>query len=155
RGARGAPRMSALPDVPRVTAIGVCAPHARFLAPIQNRGNNGDIGNARANLPANGGGGSRAAPPTPVRKEGMPTNRCAAIRADGAACEARPVPGRERCMAHEPALADRMAEGRREGGRSRSRPRATLSIDHPAAHVASARDVAGLLSETIDQVRTG
>jgi hypothetical protein len=81
--------------------------------------------------------------------------RCSAPRADGSACGGAPLPGRDVCMFHEPALASRRAEGRRQGGTERSRPRTTLPIVEGSGEVRSVGEVCSLLSDTINHVRTG
>jgi hypothetical protein len=82
-------------------------------------------------------------------------SRCTSTRADGSPCQAVAVPGRDQCAFHDPGIAGSRAEGRREGGRQRSRPRVTLPADHPDIDVRSVRDVCRVLSETMNQVRTG
>jgi hypothetical protein len=45
---------------------------------------------------------------------------CKARNAEGGPCQARPVRDSGYCWVHDPAVADRRAEWRREGGRKRS-----------------------------------
>jgi hypothetical protein len=81
--------------------------------------------------------------------------RCSSSRSDGGPCRAAAMPGRDRCIFHDPEAAERRQEGRREGGRIRSQPRATLPPERDRVVVASAKDVCKLLSDTIHEVRTG
>lgn len=50
----------------------------------------------------------------------MESNVCQAVRVNGTACTARPMPGSAYCLAHDPAHRERVAEGSRQGGRNRS-----------------------------------
>ncbi len=43
---------------------------------------------------------------------------CAHIRPDGNLCAARPLPGRDRCLFHDPEQAEALAQGRSKGGSS-------------------------------------
>lgn len=45
---------------------------------------------------------------------------CAGKRRDGQPCRGRPLPGSRFCLAHDPALAQRRAEGAARGGRNRA-----------------------------------
>src|SRR5919199_1636669 len=57
-------------------------------------------------------------------------DRCRYTKPDGSRCKATPRPGRPYCTFHDPGLAHERAEGRRKGGKERSRPAATLPPDH-------------------------
>lgn len=86
----------------------------------------------------------------------MPTKmRCAAEKPDGTRCRAHTLPGKSRCVFHDPASAQKTAAGRRQGGVTRSQPAATLSRDEPDLPLSTVHDVVAALSKTINQVRTG
>jgi hypothetical protein len=80
--------------------------------------------------------------------------RCKAKKKDG-----RPGPVKARpygyCWVHDPELARERAGGRRQGGKSRSRPAATLPADTPDTPVGSVADVVVLLAESSNQTRKG
>jgi hypothetical protein len=65
--------------------------------------------------------------------------------------------GGDFCLFHalDPALAAKRAEGRRSGGKSRSRKAAVLSAATPDLPLRSVGDVIDLLGQTINQVRRG
>ena len=80
---------------------------------------------------------------------------CAHNKSDGRPCRARLRPGRPFCTFHDPKLARRRANGRRQGGVNRSRPAATLAPDTPDLPLTTVADVAAAIAITINQVRTG
>src|SRR5262249_19892614 len=63
---------------------------------------------------------------------------------------AKPLPGNERCVFHDPELAEERAEGRRQGGRNRSLKAATLPPAPPDLPLKTVGDVVTLLSQTIN-----
>lgn len=81
--------------------------------------------------------------------------KCTYTKPDGSVCRANAAAGGAFCTFHDPENAAMQAAAKVEGGRARSRPRAVLPEGHPEMTVASARDVGRLLSDTINQVRTG
>jgi hypothetical protein len=48
--------------------------------------------------------------------------RCTQIRPNGRPCKARALPAGPYCVFHDPALADKVAAGRRKGGATSRRP---------------------------------
>lgn len=46
--------------------------------------------------------------------------RCSGTNKDGAACSGVPLPGKDRCAWHDPAMRERVAAGRVQGGRAKS-----------------------------------
>ncbi len=80
---------------------------------------------------------------------------CAATRADDSPCRGKARPGSTFCAFHDPAVAANRAEGRKAGGRKRSRPAAVLSPDAADVPLASVRDVVVLLGDTVNRVRKG
>lgn len=48
------------------------------------------------------------------------TRRCPETTRHGRPCRGTPMPGRDRCFAHDESIADQRAEARRRGGRNRS-----------------------------------
>jgi hypothetical protein len=80
--------------------------------------------------------------------------RCRATRADGTPCQGPARPSGY-CFAHDPDLARRRAEGRRKGGRERSRKAAVLPPDAEDLPLRSLQDVAAMLAATVNQVRRG
>lgn len=80
-------------------------------------------------------------------------DRCCHIKADGTQCRARKVRGSEYCFFHDPAKAAERAVAQQAGGQ-RGRA-AVLPPDTPGRQVKTAAEVIGLLSETINHVRTG
>lgn len=78
------------------------------------------------------------------------TRQCTAITKVGIRCPNAPVAGFDKCMAHEPALTERVAEGRYNGGKGKSNAaRARKAIP------ADLRDVGDLLLQAIHDVKTG
>ena len=80
---------------------------------------------------------------------------CKAKRADGKPCRAQAHGDARYCTFHDPKLAEQRAEGRRQGGVSRSKPAATLPPDTPDASLGSVAEVACFIAATLNQVRTG
>jgi hypothetical protein len=78
--------------------------------------------------------------------------RCKLARADGTPCRANARPPSDFCIFHDPALAERRAEARRNGGRSR---KAAVLADSKDLPVRNAADVTALLAATINEVRQG
>ena len=79
--------------------------------------------------------------------------KCAAQKADGTPCRGTARPSGF-CTFHDPALAQKRAEARRAGGRSRSRGPAVLpdAEDLPTKTIG---DVTVLLGRTLNDVRQG
>ena len=74
---------------------------------------------------------------------------CKATRADGSPCRAGATPDGY-CFAHSPALRERTAEARRQGGRNRSNARRSTKY-----LPADLRELAGTMLEAIDEVHDG
>ena len=79
---------------------------------------------------------------------------CKALKKDGSSCpvEARPS---GYCWVHDPELAVSRSRGRRQGGKSRSKPAAVLPATAPDLPVRTVTDVVALLAESINQTRKG
>jgi hypothetical protein len=80
---------------------------------------------------------------------------CRHKKPDGSKCKANALPGKRLCVFHDPSSEKARAEGRRQGGVTRSRPAATLPPDMPDTPLETVADVITCLSQTINQVRTG
>jgi len=78
---------------------------------------------------------------------------CRHVKEDGMPCRAKTRPGVDYCFFHDPDRAEERAAAREAGGRARKA--AVLPEDTPRRPVKTAGDVIDLLSETINQVRTG
>jgi hypothetical protein len=80
--------------------------------------------------------------------------RCKATKKDGSPCpvEARPS---GYCWVHDPELARSRSRGRREGGKTRSKPAAVLPATAPDLPIRTVADVVGLLAESINRTRKG
>ena|SRR5437868_4542712 len=81
--------------------------------------------------------------------------RCSHTKADGTRCRAPALPGKAKCVFHDPSTAADRAEGRRRGGVTRSRPAATLPPETPDLPLRTVADVVRLVGETINHVRAG
>jgi hypothetical protein len=81
--------------------------------------------------------------------------QCTHIKPDGSRCRATALPGRDKCVFHDPSQARRTAAGRRRGGVRRNRPLRTLPEDTPDLPLKTAGDVAAALGSTINAVRRG
>ena len=81
--------------------------------------------------------------------------RCRSRKQDGTRCEAQALPGKASCVFHDPSSAESRADGRRRGGKTRSRPAAVLPASTPDAPLGTEADVVTLLGATINQVRRG
>jgi hypothetical protein len=88
----------------------------------------------------------------------MPTSSpvpCKSTKVDGNPCKAKARPGSEFCAFHDPAIAAKRAEGRRNGGKQRSRKAVVLPLDTAEVVLKDAAGVTELLGTTINQVRRG
>lgn len=84
------------------------------------------------------------------------TKRCKSKKKNGAPCPNAARPGKTRCWVHDAELAERCAEGRRQGGLNRSRPAAkTLPSDVPDLPLATVGDIAIAVGAMINEVRRG
>jgi hypothetical protein len=81
--------------------------------------------------------------------------QCTQIKPDGERCQALAMAGKELCVFHDPAMAEKQAAGRKQGGKSRMRPSAVLPPTTADVQAKTSADVAKLLAETISQVRRG
>jgi hypothetical protein len=79
--------------------------------------------------------------------------RCRTTKADGTPCRGAARPSGF-CVFHDPGLAGQRAEGRRRGGRQRSRPAAVLAAA-PDLPLQTICDVQALLGQTINETRQG
>lgn len=110
-----------------------------------------------------GGDGGRPLPPSASRLNGVgghgghrgPQGRCQAIGRTGRPCEAPARQGSSFCSFHDPKSAEAIQEGRRAGGRERSKPAATVEAQEPDLPVATAQDIIRLIGDTISRVRKG
>lgn len=82
-------------------------------------------------------------------------NHCGFRKPNGEPCQATAQRGRAFCVFHDPERAAEMQRARREGGINRTRTAIVLPPQTPDALLESQMDIAGLLSETINQVRRG
>jgi hypothetical protein len=80
---------------------------------------------------------------------------CEGKTKDGQPCRGKAVPGSRFCPFHDPGRAEATAEGRRRGGKARSKPAAVLAADTPDVALDSVRDVVTFLAGTVNQVRRG
>ena len=81
----------------------------------------------------------------------MAARRCRAKTKAGKQCKARAVEDSEFCFAHEPSLAEKRAEWRRDGGR-KSGKKALLA---EAAAVKTPEEVRDMLARTLEGVQRG
>ena len=81
--------------------------------------------------------------------------QCRHIKPDRRRCRANARHGSNYCFFHDPNSAVDREAARRNGGKERSRRAAVLPANTPDRPLASAADVTGLLTETINQVRRG
>jgi hypothetical protein len=81
--------------------------------------------------------------------------QCQLLKAGGEPCRALALPGKTRCIFHDPDMAARRAEGRRRGGKVRSKPAAVLPRSTPDLPLRTVADIAAMLGATINQVRRG
>ena len=80
-------------------------------------------------------------------------DRCHHVKDDGNQCRATKLRGSKYCFFHDPAKAGERAAAQQAGGRNGRA--AVLPPDAPHRRVKTAAEVIDLLSETINQVRTG
>ena len=80
--------------------------------------------------------------------------KCVFRKQDGTICGANAQLGKELCVFHDPDKEEDGRRARRAGGLTRSAPR-VLPADTPAVQLTSSKDVAGVLVESINQVRRG
>ena len=81
------------------------------------------------------------------------SNRCRANTKTGNQCKAATLPKSDFCFFHDPDKAGKRREAQSTGGRQGKIQ--ALPSYAPAVDVASCQDVVRLISETINQVRTG
>jgi hypothetical protein len=80
---------------------------------------------------------------------------CEGRTKDRQPCRGKALPGSRWCLFHDPAKAAARAEGRKRGGKTRSKPAAVLPADTPDAPLKSVRDVIAFLGRTANDVRKG
>lgn len=80
---------------------------------------------------------------------------CQAITCDGSPCQARPLPGSDLCVFHDPSCAAKRAEGRRAGGIERSRKVALLPAKQPDIPLKTIADLVKLQELTINALLRG
>ena len=85
----------------------------------------------------------------------MKHRRCERIKLDGSRCRAQARAGKKFCTFHDPGLANERAEGRRRGGRTRSRPAVVLPPGSPDLPLKTVADVITAVGMTINQTRRG
>lgn len=78
--------------------------------------------------------------------------QCGHVKDDGVRCRARAIVGSQHCFFHDPFRADDRKEAQRAGGRA-NRPAVLATA--PRRQLRRPSDVASLLGETIEHVRTG
>lgn len=88
-------------------------------------------------------------------RNGHVPRRCKHTKLDGSACRAKAQPGKSYCMFHDPSLAERRAQGRKQGGINRCKVASTLPLDTPDLPLDTVKDVVAMLAQTMNQVRTG
>ena len=81
----------------------------------------------------------------------MAARRCKATTKDGKRCKARALKGSDYCVAHDPSLAKKRAEWRRQGGRASSK-KATLE---EAEALETPGEIKKLLAKAINAVHNG
>jgi hypothetical protein len=81
-------------------------------------------------------------------------NACEFRKKDGTICGANAQGGKPVCVFHDLARASDGRRARRAGGLTRSAPR-VLPATTPVVQLNSCKDVAGVLAESINQVRRG
>jgi hypothetical protein len=77
---------------------------------------------------------------------------CEFVHPDGRRCEAAPVRGERWCCFHHPGLAEKRKQAQSAGGKTQARK--ALS-EAPLVRLDSRDAIIDLLSETVQQVRTG
>lgn len=82
-------------------------------------------------------------------------NKCEFRKKDGSRCRANAQPANGLCVFHDPARIIDGHRARRAGGLTRARPAAVLAPDTPDHPLGNMRDVALLLSLSINQLRRG
>jgi hypothetical protein len=88
-----------------------------------------------------------------MRGAGLMQKRCKATKRDGSPCNGAPFKGGDYCWFHDPAEAEKRADGRRLGGSAKSnRARARKQLASAAMTPAELEGVIGL---TITQVLAG
>ncbi|MCC6680719.1 MAG: hypothetical protein IT445_07435 [Phycisphaeraceae bacterium] len=83
------------------------------------------------------------------------THQCEYRKDDGTPCRAAAMHGSAYCFFHDPAQTEKRQEARRTGGRERCRPATVVEPIGDDGPLDRVQDVAGLLAETIHQVRGG
>lgn len=89
---------------------------------------------------------------------GRPSDgRCNHMKMAGGRCRAKVLPGKRRCVFHDPALASKRAEGRKRGGQTRADGLRAMALpaDAPDLPLRSVADVTAALAEAYNAVRTG
>src|SRR5262245_15323430 len=78
---------------------------------------------------------------------------CQHVKPDGSPCRTRPLHGKDYCFFHDPESTSERAAARVAGGRARRK--AAVPSDAADLPLASLGDVARMLAQTINDVRTG
>src|SRR5688500_18337755 len=79
--------------------------------------------------------------------------KCKATKHDGTPCSGTPFRGGDFCWFHDPAQADKRADGRRQGGSARSNKRRAMK--EVEAHAMTPAELEGVIGLTITQVLSG
>jgi hypothetical protein len=78
---------------------------------------------------------------------------CEALKLDGSQCQAQALPQSSKCFFHDPSKAAERREAQASGGRTNRKK--TIDAETPDAKIQDCRDALALISDTINQVRTG
>jgi hypothetical protein len=81
--------------------------------------------------------------------------RCKATNKDGQPCRAEARTGGDHCIFHDPHLDRQRAEGRKRGGKARSKTATVKMLEAADRPLSSVGDVVTLLGETINGARRG
>jgi hypothetical protein len=81
--------------------------------------------------------------------------QCEATTSGGDRCKAIALPGKVRCVFHDPAHAEARAAGRRAGGKRRSQPAAVLPAGTTDAPLATVPEVTAFLGQVANRTARG
>jgi len=88
-----------------------------------------------------------------AKRKAIKMTSCQGVKPDGSRCQAATLPGSRHCFFHAPEKASERRAAQSSGG-SHNKMK-TLDADAPDLKIDNCRDVVGLISETINQVRKG
>jgi hypothetical protein len=81
--------------------------------------------------------------------------KCQFRKKNGSKCDADAQIGRDVCVFHDPEQSATVRRARRAGGIKRSRPATVLPPDTPDIALENASDVSTLITDSINQLRSG